>query len=285
MKMIVVALLLVLTLMLSCVTGFAYTSADLRTADALNELGLFQGMGGNKGYALDEGLTRAQGMTLLVRMIGKEAEAQNGTYTNKFTDVPTWAKGYVGYAYANGITQGRSETVFDPDGGMTDYMFLTLTLRALGYSDSGINALYTWDKPYDVAYDLGLINRAVADTTFTRADAVQVFWNAMYVEINGTDDTLSDELLDQGIFTDAQWENAQDIQAYGYVRDDDEEPEEKTEKPVEDNDDRTDDSLNNDQDEIIEDVPTKGDDSSVVTTPNKDFTGAGGRYESPEVEI
>ena len=233
-----ISLILVIVLLVSAMlpSACAYTSANLRTADALNELGLFQGMGGTKGYALDEGLTRAQGMTLLVRMIGKEAEAQNGSYTNKFTDVPTWAKGYVGYAYANGITQGRSETVFDPDGGMTDYMFLTLTLRALGYSDSGVNALYTWDKPYDVAYDLGLIDRAVADKTFTRADAVQVFWKAMDVEINGTDDTLSENLLEQGVFTDAQWDNAQDIQAYGYILSDEDDKDDENDlvdSPVE----------------------------------------------------
>lgn len=282
MKKIIAAMLLVLTLILSSVTCFAYTSADLRTADALNELGLFQGMGGTKGYALDEGLTRAQGMTLLVRMIGKEEEAQNGTYTNKFTDVPTWAKGYVGYAYANGITQGRSETVFDPDGGMTDYMFLTLTLRALGYSDSGINALYTWDKPYDVAYDLGLIDRAVADVTFTRADAVQVFWNAMGVEINGTDDTLSDNLLDQGVFTDAQWEKAQDIQAYGYVRDE-KDPEENMGNTIEDNDDPYEDSADRDQDEIVEMEPPKEEegDSPAVIKPDQFHD----RYQTPEEEI
>ena len=163
-----IALFLLVALVLTS-SVFAYTEEQVNTADAMNHLGLF--LGTNLGYELDNQLTRAQGVTLLVRMIGKEAEAVSATYQIPFTDVVPWARGYIGYAWTNGITNGRSETMFDPDGVMTDYMFLTLTLRALGYSDSGENASFTWDSPYAKAQQVGLISRAVADAKFTRGDA------------------------------------------------------------------------------------------------------------------
>ena len=206
-------LLVVIALLTS--SAFAATVAQNNTADAMNELGLF--MGTNKGYELDNGLTRAQGTTLLVRMIGKEKEANANanTYVTPFADVDAWAAGYVGYAYRNGITNGVSATAFGSNQSMTDYMFLTLTLRALGYSDNGPDALFTWNNPYALAYDLGLISTAAADAVFTRADAVTVFWNALDVKLNGTEDTLADRLVAQGIFTAEELAAARKTQQNG----------------------------------------------------------------------
>lgn len=207
MKKTILILVLVLALLTSSV--FAATPAETNTADALNHLGLFLGTG--KGYELDNGLTRAQGITLLVRMIGKEEEANANTYENPLTDVPAWAAGYIGYAYENAITNGISETQFGSDQPMTDYMFLTLTLRALGYSDSGEDPLYTWNDPYEVACELGLIASATADGAFTRGDAVSVFWNALSVKLNGEKDTLADRLVAQGIFSADDLDEAKEI--------------------------------------------------------------------------
>ena len=211
MKKTLLALFLVLALLTSTVC--AYTVQDNNTADALNDLGLFQGMGGTKGYALDESLTRGQGITLLVRMIGKE-EATNSTYTNSFTDA-SWAAPYIGYAFANGITNGMSETKFGTDVPMTDYMFLTLTLRALGYKDSGANAQFVWNNPYALAKEVGLITSTSADSHFTRGEAIMIFWNAMEADLVGKNMTLSQSLIQQGVFTAAEYAEAQDIQKNG----------------------------------------------------------------------
>ncbi len=201
--------ILVIAMLLST-TAFAATTAQTNTADALNELGLFLGTG--KGYELDNNLTRAQGITLLVRMIGKEQEATVNTYPMRFTDVPDWAAGHVGYALANGITNGVSETNFDPDGIMTDYMFLTLVLRALGYSDSGETPQFVWNKPYALAQEVGLVEYAAADENFTRGDAVAVFWNALDAERNEGEETLAQQLVQQGVFTKTELETARRIQ-------------------------------------------------------------------------
>lgn len=215
MKKTIIALILVLLMVVMPITCFAADASDLHTADALNELGLFLGTG--KGYELENGLTRAQGTTLLVRMIGMEETAENGKYEAHFTDVPNWnwAFHYIGYAYENGITNGTGPTSFSPDKPMTDYMFLTLVLRALGYSDQGEKPMFTWDKPYALAQELKLIEKAEPDTDFTRADAISIFWNAMDVELYGSDMTLAERLIDQGIFTAAELDKSRDIQKNG----------------------------------------------------------------------
>ena len=77
------------------VTAFAATPAAT-AAQKLDDLGLFQGMGNNAdgtpNYGLDQTPTRAQAVTMLVRLLGKEQEAQNSTYSAPFTDVADWAK-------------------------------------------------------------------------------------------------------------------------------------------------------------------------------------------------
>lgn len=211
-----IALLLVIVMAAAVVAPVsAYSINQQNTADALNELGLFLGMGGTKGYALDENLTRAQGITMLVRLIGKEAECLAGTYETPFVDVPAWAAGYVGYAYTNGITNGMGPDKFGSDVQLADNMFLTLVLRALGYSDAPEKAEFTWDKPYELAKKVGLVEKAVADTSFTRGDAVNVFWKAMNAEVVGEGMTLAESLIEQGVFTADEFKAAQETQKNG----------------------------------------------------------------------
>ena len=203
----VIALLLVAVLLIPAVS--AYTGEQLNTADALNHLGLFLGTG--TSYELDAELTRAQGITLLVRMLGKEAEAVSLPYTAPFTDVDEWAKPYVNYAWLHSITNGVSDVRFDSEGVMTDFMFLTLTLRALGYKDSGENATFTWDDPYALAKSVGLVDTENANETFKRANAVEVFWNALTADNNA----LANELIKNKVFSEDAFYKAVQIEKNG----------------------------------------------------------------------
>ena len=208
------ALVCTLSLLMTCMAA-TYTQQE-KTADALNELDLFRGKGA-AGYDLDANLTRAEGATLLVRVLGKDKEASNWTAAIPFKDVPLWAMGYVGYAYQNGITNGTDlpNGLFSPNAELSDYMFLTLVLRALGYSDKGENAQFVWNDPYKLAAEVGLIDKAKADNDFTRGDAVEVLWNAMHCKLVGRNITLAEDLIAQGVFTKADFRNAQDIQKNG----------------------------------------------------------------------
>jgi len=193
----------------------AHTPEQERAADALNELGMFLGTG--TSYELDNKLNRVQGITLLVRLMGMEAAALSGTYETPFTDVPDWAAGYVGYAYENGITNGTGAHTFGSDDTITDYMFLTLVLRALGYTDSGDAAQFVWNDPYALAEQVELISSAEADAEFTRGDAVVVFWNAMSAEIVGTGMNLKETLIAQGVIEERVYIEAEDISINGRV--------------------------------------------------------------------
>ena len=218
-KKIIAVLMAALLIAVAVVSSCAHTPDQQNAADALNELGLFLGKGGDAGYALDDPLNRMEGVTLLVRMIGKETEAKNKNYTVPFTDVNTtensWSKPYVGYAYKNGITNGYGDDIFGAKDGMTDYMFLTLTLRALGYSDKGTNPQFTWDNPYELAESVGLIPQAKADKDFLRGDAVNIFWNAMEAKLAGKSTKLVDTLIQAGVFSRDKYEVAKDIYRNG----------------------------------------------------------------------
>lgn len=197
----------------SGLTAYAHTPEQERAADALNELGMFFGTG--TSYELDNPLNRVQGITLLIRLMGMENAAQTGDFETPFTDVPAWASGYVGYAYEYGITNGTGAHTFGSDDTITDYMFLTLVLRALGYSDSGENAQFVWNDPYALAEQVELIASVQPDNDFTRGDAVVIFWNAMDSELIGTGYTLKESLIAQGVIEEEVYTEAEEISQSG----------------------------------------------------------------------
>ena len=99
-------------------------------ADALYALGLFQGTGtdanGNPIYELDRAPTRNEAVTMLVRLLGKDAEAKAGTWDIPFNDVVAWVRPYVGYAYAHGLTSGTSASTFSGADTITATQYLSL---------------------------------------------------------------------------------------------------------------------------------------------------------------
>ena len=60
---------------------------------------------------------------------------------------------YVGYAYEKGLTNGKSETRFDPDSTIRASEYLTFVLRALGYV-SGTD--FAWDSAWTLSDKLGI---------------------------------------------------------------------------------------------------------------------------------
>lgn len=109
MKKKLLSLFLALTLALSLAApAWAATPEEAQdSAQLLYNLGLFQGSGTNEDgsprFALERAPTRAEAVTILVRLLGAEEAAQAQTWTTPFTDVPDWAQSYVGYAYAKGL--------------------------------------------------------------------------------------------------------------------------------------------------------------------------------------
>ncbi len=173
---------------------------ETRAAGRLKSLGLFQGVGtnpdGSTNFDLARALSRTEALVMLIRLLGKETEAQNGDWTHPFTDVPAWADKYVGYAYTRGLTKGTFATEFGT-GTASAQMYLTFVLRALGYSDSE-GGEFTWDKPEALAEAVAILPPGVHLDGFLRADAVLVSEAALSANLKDKTDTLLDKLIAEG---------------------------------------------------------------------------------------
>ena len=197
------SLILALTLALSlAVPAFAVTPEDAQEdAMLLYNLGLFKGTGttadGSPKFDLDRAPTRAEAVTILVRLLGAEEAATQKTIATPFTDVPAWAKPYVGYAYSKGYTNGVDAKHFGPNNTVSAAQFLTFLLRALGYKDG---TDFTWDSPWTLTDRLGISNGAynAKTKTFLRADAAALSASTLYAKKKGSDKTLLKDLLDNG---------------------------------------------------------------------------------------
>ena len=185
-----------------------------KCAGELNKLGLFRGTGtlsdGSPKYELNRAGTRVEAIVMLIRLLGKESEAQSGNWKHPFTDVPAWADAYVGYAYEAGLTKGISATEFGT-GNVTAQQYLTFLLRALGYMGAD-----TYDKAFSLAQGCGIYEdaellRATPDLCFDpfwRADMALLSRRAL--NSNGNlGRQLAGLLIEQGVFTSEAWNSVQ----------------------------------------------------------------------------
>lgn len=190
--------LLVIALLLNGISVYAITNEKLTYAESiapeLKELGMF--VGTDKGFELERPANRAEALTMLVRLLGKETEAKNGTWEHPFNDVPTWADKIVGYAYSNSLTSGVSADKFGSNDTVSAVQYLTFVLRALGYSDSKEVTDFTWDNPFDLATEIGLIENGEynKDSEFLRADVAIVSYNALLLIPKNGENILKDTL-------------------------------------------------------------------------------------------
>ena len=156
--------------------AFAATNTNteaLQAANELHTLGLFGGTGtdanGNPIYDLNRAPTRQEAITILVGLLGKTDEAKKGNWNMPFKDVDSWAKPFVGYAYANGLASGTSATTFGAKDTVTASQYLSFVLRVQGY-ESGKD--FKWNKAWELSDQIGLTDGRYNDTTksFLRGD-------------------------------------------------------------------------------------------------------------------
>ena len=190
-------LLLALVMALSLApAALAASNEAMQAANSLHELGLFNGVGtnadGSINYDLDRTMTRAEAVTMLVRLLGKENEAKAQNWDMPFTDVADWAKPYVGYAYANKLTTGTSPATFGGSQNITATQYLTFVLRALGY-ESGKD--FQWDNAWELTDQLGITKgQFSASSKFERSDAVIISNSALTARLADSEKTLFDQL-------------------------------------------------------------------------------------------
>ena len=217
MKKLIAILLAVCLVFALTPAAFAADAEETTAANVLNALGLFIGTGtdaeGKPIYDLDRAPNRMEAVTMLVRLLGKEEEANAGTWEIPFTDVKDWAKPYVGYAYANGLTKGYSEKTFGGTDPVTAAQYLTFILRALGYSS---DSDFRWDAAWELTNELGITaGEYDAAASFDRGDVVMTSYSALSATVTGEDFTLAEKLLTEGVFTVEQFQAAMVIAGYG----------------------------------------------------------------------
>ncbi len=178
------------------------TSFEQELALNLKALGLFKGVS-DTNFDLNREPTRVEALVMLIRVLGKEAEALNSNIKHPFTDVPAWADKYVGYAYKNGLTKGTSATKFGTENA-NSAMYITFILRALGYSDVG-GEDFTWDNPYVLAKEIAILPTFVDTLKFLRADAVTVSYAALIANLKNSQMQLNESLQNQGVFNSASF--------------------------------------------------------------------------------
>lgn len=196
-RFILIIILIAVILLTGVFCLAAYTPEYKDEADALKALGLFAGT--DKGYELDRAPTRTEALVMLIRLLGKEAEAKVCKYKHPFTDVPDWADRYVAWAYAKGLTKGKTETLFDSKSGASARMFLTFVLRALGYDDASGD--FTYEKAADKAAEIGLIAKGEyksASSGFLRDDCVYICFKALTRTLKSGGITLAEKLVSSG---------------------------------------------------------------------------------------
>lgn len=188
-------------------TASAFAANYTNCADSLHEMGLFQGT--QNGYDLDRTPTRAEAAVMLVRLLGKEAEAKTLTYTAPFTDLKGWEKPYVQYLYSNGLANGTNRTSFNPTGKCTAQMYAVFLLRALGYSDT---ADFSYANAIETAREQGIYDTGIINVqNFLRDDAAAASYTALSVSPKNSEGTLLDQLVSENAITEADAKSYQNL--------------------------------------------------------------------------
>lgn len=188
-------------------TASAFAANYTNCADSLHEMGLFQGT--QNGYDLDRTPTRAEAAVMLVRLLGKEAEAKALTYTAPFTDLKGWEKPYVQYLYSNGLANGTNRTTFHPTGKCTAQMYAVFLLRALGYSDT---ADFSYANAIETAREQGIYDTGIINVqNFLRDDAAAASYTALSVSPKNSEGTLLDQLVSENAITEANAKSYQNL--------------------------------------------------------------------------
>lgn len=163
----------------------------------------------------DGTLTRAEAVTMVVRLMGLDEEAKAASSRPcPFSDVPDWARGYVNVAAGKGIAKGVGEGRFDPSGLCGAREFITMLYRlthltegtdyawatALGDLVSDVSDLAGyrsggWSMPFAAEnFSRGLKDWFDQDGPFTREVTADVMYLMLNIKAGPREESLGDIL-------------------------------------------------------------------------------------------
>ena len=198
-RLILLLMIIALLLPLALPAAAAAAVSGRDAAEALAALGLLHGTG--NGFELERSATRAEALTLLLRLLGREQEALDERDACPFDD-GGWAAQRITFAWKNGLVKGRSDTRFGSDEALGARDWLTMLLRALGYSEE--NGSFSWAQSIAFADSIGLSHgEYTAAGPFLREDMVRLAYNALSLRCNGEETTLAEKLYRDGVVSGA----------------------------------------------------------------------------------
>ena len=168
--------------------------------------------GAANGFELYRGATRAEAVTMLIRLLNEETLATEGEFTHHFTDVDAWANKIVAYALHKGYANGVSSNKFGASSPTTVNHYMTFLLRALGYNDTAGD--FKWDSAMEAAVKYGVITEDerlwISSTPFYRDHMVYLSYYALQANMKGADKTLLESLVERGAVSSTKAKNAID---------------------------------------------------------------------------
>lgn len=202
-RLVVATLVLVLLFGVIIQSTASQEGLYLKEAEALKPIGVFQGT--DEGFELDREPTRLEGLIMLIRMLGKEEEAQLlKDEPGYFTDIPEWGIGYGNYAYKNGLALGVGEGLYDAIEPMNAQAYMTLMLRALGYDDS--KGDFKYSKSLEFANQQKIINSEdlleLKSEVFLRDHVAKVTMLTLKSNLKDKDITLLEQLVIEGVIAE-----------------------------------------------------------------------------------
>ena len=181
-------------------------------------------VGTGNGYGWEKNLTRAEALTIILRLMGLDQEAKaKAKEKPAFTDIMSkaaWVNGYTNLAYEKGITKGVGGGRFDPQGQCSAQDFITMVFRltdlaegkdyswstAIGdYKNIMLQTEQQWRNendgvgfsqlPYFFEFGNELFTEYISLTDdFCRGAAVDVIWTMLHVDAGANHLSLADIL-------------------------------------------------------------------------------------------
>ena len=160
-------------------------AAEITNADAVavtSAVGIFKGYedGEFKG---DNVVTRAEMAVICAKLLyGADVDPAQFSGISKFTDVPTWAEGYVNLCASLGIIVGRDEKTFDPNSTVSTVEASVMLAKTLGYFKNQKDFGSDWKLATTAkATQLGLYGdlKLAADAGLTRDSVAELVFNTM----------------------------------------------------------------------------------------------------------
>lgn len=182
------SVLLCAAMMLSlAVSAYAAgASQEAETAGAyLRDLGVLHGdVTGD--LMLEKGLTRAELAAILTRLTGnpEHVDAERDYYTRQcgYTDVPDWARLYVGFCTANGYMVGYGNGTFGAYDPVAPAAACTVTLRYMEHPETD----WTYDTAVATASEAGLVpDQGLGTGAITRGEMVILLYRALGNDYTG----------------------------------------------------------------------------------------------------